>query len=161
LLDTPHPLTTQQQQAARTRAAALGLAIETRDPQRYLSQLRLLFTIGGIVITLSVIAIALVLLRLQTTRDQQILTAVGAPSRARRVIAATTATALAALGTVLGITGAYATLIVAYSDTLGRLRSIPWAALTAIAVGIPALALATTWLTASRQPPSINRPVID
>ena len=161
LLETPHPLTTRQQQAARAQAAALGLHIETRDPQRYLGQLRLMFTIGGIVITLAVIAIALVLLRLQTTRDQQILTAVGAPSRTRRLIAATTATALAALGTVLGITGAYATLILAYSDTLGRLRNIPWAALTAIAVGIPALALATTWLTARRQPPSINRPVID
>ena len=161
LLETPQPLTAQQQQAARTQAATLGLAIETRDPQRYLGRLRLMFTIGGIALTLAVIAIALVLLRLQTTRDQQILTAVGTPSRARRLIAATTATALAALGTVLGITGAYATLIVAYSDTLGRLGNVPWPALTAIAVGIPALALATAWLTASRQPPSINRPVID
>ena len=161
LLETPQPLTEQQQQAARTQAAALGLAIETRDPQRYLGRLRLMFTIGGIALALAVIAIALVLLRLQTTRDQQILTAVGTPSRARRLIAATTATALAALGTALGMTGAYATLIVAYSDTLDRLGNVPWPALTAIAIGIPALALATSWLTASRQPPSINRPVVD
>ena len=120
-----------------------------------------MFTIGGIAVTLAVIAIALVLLRIQTTRDQQILTAVGAPSRARRAIAATTATALATIGTILGITGAYATLILAYSDTLHRLSNIPWTALTTIGVGIPVLALATTWLTTSRQPRSINRPVID
>ena len=157
LLNTPRPLAAQQQ-AARTKAAALGLAIETRDPQRYLGQLRLMFTIGGILITLAVIAIALVLLRLQTARDQQILTAVGAPRRTRRVLAATTATALAALGTVLGISGAYATLILAYSDTLGRLGNIPWPALTAIAAGIPALALATTWLTASGNHPRSTAP---
>jgi putative ABC transport system permease protein len=161
LLQSPTPLTAQQQQAARSRAAEFGLAIETRDPQTYLGRLRLLFTIGGIAITLAVIAIALVLLRIQTTRDQQILTAVGAPRRARRAIAATTATALATLGTILGITGAYATLILAYSDTLNRLGNIPWPALTTIALGIPVLALITTWLTTSRQPPSINRPAID
>jgi hypothetical protein len=120
-----------------------------------------MFTLGGIAVTLAVIAIALVLLRLQTTRDQQILTAVGAPRRARRAIAATTATVLATLGTMLGITGAYATLILAYSDTLHRLTNIPWTALTTIGVGIPVLALITTWLTTRRQPPSINRPVID
>jgi putative ABC transport system permease protein len=161
LIQSLSPLTAQQDHAARTRAANLGLAIETRDPQTYLGRLRLLFTVGGIAVTLAVIAIALVLLRTQTTRDQQILTAVGAPSRARRAIAATTATALATLGTMLGITGAYLTLILAYSDTVNRLTNIPLSALTAIAGGIPALALLTTWLTTSRQPPSINRPVID
>jgi putative ABC transport system permease protein len=161
LLQNPSPVTTEQQRAARTGAAAVGLAIETRDPQSYLGRLRLMFTIGGIAVTLAVIAIALVLLRTQTTRDQQILTAVGAPSRARRAIASTTATALAGLGTMLGIAGAYVTLILAYSDTLNRLANIPLSALVTIGVGIPGLALITTWLTTSRQPPSINRPVID
>jgi putative ABC transport system permease protein len=161
LIQSPTPLTDEQERAARDRAAQLGLAIETRDPQSFLGKLRLMFTLGGIVVTLAVIAIALVLLRIQTTREQQILAAVGAPRRARRAIAATTATVLATLGTMLGITGAYATLILAYSDTLNRLTNIPWTALTTIGAGIPLLALITTWLTTSRQPASINRPVID
>ena len=161
LLQNPTTLGAAQQRAARMRAAQVGLAIETRDPQTYLGRLRWMFTIGGIAVTLAVIAIALVLLRIQTTRDQQILTAVGAPRRARRAIATTTAAALATAGVLLGITGAYLTLILAYSDTLDRLGNIPWPALATITVGIPALALLTTWLTTSRQPPSINRPVID
>ena len=159
LIRSPTPLTAQQD-AAQARAASLGLAIKTRDPQTYLGRLRLMFTVGGIAVTLTVIAIALVLLRTQSTRDQQILTAVGAPSRARRAIASTTATALVGLGTMLGIAGAYVTLILAYSDTLNRLTNIPLSALMTIGVGIPGLALITTWLTTSRQPPSINRPVI-
>jgi putative ABC transport system permease protein len=161
LIRSSTPLTTQQNHAAQARAADLGLAIETRDPQTYLGRLRLMFMVGGIAITLAVIGIALVLLRTQTTRDQQILTAVGVPSRARRAIASTTATALAGLGTMLGIAGAYVTLILAYSDTLNRLTNIPLSALMTIGVGIPGLTLITTWLTTSRQPPSINRPVID
>jgi hypothetical protein len=161
LIQNPTPLSAQQLETARTRAAALGLAIETRDPQTYLGRLRLMFTIGGVVLTLAVIAIALVLLRVQTVRDQQILTAVGAPSRSRRTIAAITAATLATLGTTLGITGAYATLVLAYSNTLGRLANIPWLALATILVGIPVLTLGTSWLTASRQPPAINRPAID
>ena len=56
-------------------------------------------------------------------------------------------------------TGAYATLILAYSDTLSRLSNVPWAALTSI--GIPALALISTYLMTGRNPRSINRPVID
>lgn len=161
LLQTPQPLTPEQLRAARTRAGAVGLAIEVRDPQTYLGLLRLTFTIGGIAITLAVIAIALVLLRIQTASDQRVLTAVGAPSGARRKIAATTASVLAALGSVLGIVGAYITLILAYSDTLHRLSNIPWTALTTIGLGIPVLALVTAWLTGGRQPPSINRPAIE
>ncbi len=161
LLQNPTTVTASQARATRSRAAQLGLVIETRDPQTYLGRLRWMFTIGGITLTLAVVAIALVLLRIQTIRDQQILTAVGAPSRARRALAATTASALATLGTLLGVTGAYVTLILAYSDTLDRLSNIPWPALTSIALGIPVLALTTTWLSTSRQPPAINRPAID
>lgn len=161
LVQNPTPITAAQQRAARARAAQVGLAIETRDPQTYLGRLKWIFAIGGITVTLAVIAIALVLLRIQTTRDQQILTAIGAPSRARRAIATTTAAALAVVGALLGVAGAYLTLIMAYSDTLSRLANIPWTALAALGLGIPALALVTTWFTTSRQPASINRPAID
>jgi hypothetical protein len=161
IIQTPGPLTAQQDQQARRLAATLGLSIDTRDPQAYLGRLRVAFTIGGILVTLAVIAIALVLLRTQTTRDQQILTAVGTASRTRRAIATATATALAALGCLLGLTGAYLTLLLAYSDTLSRLTNIPLSALTSITVGVPLLTLVSTWLTTSRQPPAINRPVLD
>lgn len=161
LLQNPTPLNDAQERAVRARAAQAGLAIEIRDPQTYLGRLKWMFAAGGIVVTLAVIAIALVLLRIQTTRDQQILTAVGAPSRVRRAIATTTAAALAAVGAVLGILGAYVTLIMAYSDTLGRLSNVPWSALATLGLGIPVLALVTTWLTTSRQPASINRPAFD
>ena len=161
LIQTPARLTAPQTAAARRVAAHLGLAVETRDRQTYLGRLQLMFTLGGIIVTLAIIAIALVLLRTQTTRDQQILTAVGAPRRARRALAATTATTLASLGTVIGIIGAYVTLLLAYSDTLNRLTNIPITALAIVSLGIPVLALLTTWLTSGRQPPSINRPVID
>ncbi|MDR1999774.1 MAG: hypothetical protein LBQ06_07565 [Frankiaceae bacterium] len=161
LLQNPAPLSAPQREAARVRAAALGLAIETRDPQTYLGRLRLMFSLGGIVVTLAVIAIALALLRVQTVRDRQILTAVGASRRSRRAMAAVTATTLAALGAALGLAGAYATLILAYSDTLSRLRTIPWSALGAVVLGVPVLALGATWLGAGRQPPSVGRPSID
>lgn len=161
LVQTPTPLTGQQFAQWRRQAATLGVAVEGRDQQTYLGRLRLMFTIGGIIVTLAVIAIALVLLRTQTIRDQQILTAVGTPRRIRRAISAAAGTTLAALGTLLGITGAYLTLILAYSDTLHRLENIPASALTAIALGIPLLTFATSWLTSAREPRAINRPVIE
>jgi len=161
LVESARPLTSGQLDAARTEAAKLGLVTETRDPQAYLGRWRVMFTLGGILVTVAVIAIALVLLRVQTTRDQQILTAVGAPRRARRAIAAAIATQLAALGTVLGIGGAYLTLILAYGDTLDRLRNVPWSALTSIVLGVPALTLATAWLSAGRGPTAIGRPAME
>ena len=69
------------------------------------------------------------------------LTAVGATGRTRRAITAVTAGALALLGALLGIAGAYAGLTAGYPDDLQALRPIP-------VPNLPAIAATTAWLLA-------------
>jgi hypothetical protein len=133
----PDHHSSEQDRLARTRAAALALAIETRDPQTYLGRLRLMFTVGGIVVTLAVIAIARPAAHSDDSRSADSHRRRCTPSGAWRAIASITATALAGLGTLLGIASAYLTLILAHSDTLSRLANIPASALISIGTAIP------------------------
>ncbi|HVW33100.1 MAG TPA: hypothetical protein VHL53_11215 [Acidimicrobiia bacterium] len=89
------------------------------------------------------------------------LTATGASGTFRRNLTAATAGTLAALGTALGIGGTYVVLLGAYSNRLGDLRSIPFASLFTLAVGVPPLAAAAAWLLAGKEPPALARPAFE
>jgi putative ABC transport system permease protein len=74
---------------------------------------------------------------------------------------ATTAGALALLGAVLGVAGAYAVIAATHHDDLGYLSDVPVLHLLLAVIGVPLAAAAAGWLLAGRQPPAIARTVID
>ena len=79
----------------------------------------------------------------------------------RRTLTGATAGALALLGVVLGIVGAYVVLLGAYLGNLSDLRQVPIGHLAVIGIGVPVLATASRWLLAGRQPPARARYAID
>ena len=87
--------------------------------------------------------------------------ATGASSTVRRNLTAATAGALAVLGVVLGIAGAYLVMLGAYIGNLGDLATVPFAHLAATAVGVPVLATAAGWLLAGREPPALARAALE
>ena len=91
----------------------------------------------------------------------QHLTATGATSGIRRTLTAATAGALALLGALLGVAGAYVLLLATYYDDLGYLSDVPFLYLALAVVGVPLAAAAAGWLLAGREPPAIARPVIE
>jgi putative ABC transport system permease protein len=92
----------------------------------------------------------------ESAGDLRILTATGATARIRRTLTAATAGALALLGALLGVVGAYA-----YQDDLGYLSDVPLLYLVILVAGVPLIAAAAGWLVAGREPPALARPVIE
>jgi putative ABC transport system permease protein len=101
------------------------------------------------------------LIRSESARDLRTLTATGAGPRIRRTLTATTAGALALLGALLALGGAYAVLTAIYLDNLGYLGNVPFLNLALGIVGVPLAAAAAGWLLAGREPTAISRPVIE
>ena len=101
------------------------------------------------------------LIRSESTRDLRTLTATGATSGIRRTLTAATAGALALLGALLGIAGAYLALAATYHDDLGYLSRIPVLSLAFLGIGVPLVASAAGWLLAGREPPTVARPVLE
>jgi putative ABC transport system permease protein len=101
------------------------------------------------------------LIRSESSGDLRMLTATGATPGIRRTLTATTAGALALLGALLGIAGAYIALAATYHDDLGYLSDVPVLYLALAVVGVPLCAAAAGWLIAGREPPAIARPVIE
>ena len=101
------------------------------------------------------------LIRSESAGDLRTLTAAGATGRIRRTLTAATAGALALLGALLGVAGAYVVLAATYYDDLGYLARIPVLSLAFIVVGVPLIATAAGWLLAGREPPAIVRPAIE
>jgi putative ABC transport system permease protein len=157
LVEARQPLTDEQITAARDLATELGITSETRDRQRSLAQLRTGATATGLLLALGILAMTVGLIRSETAGDLRTLTATGAASRTRRTLTAATTGALALLGAILGILGAYAALIAWHVDELGTLSRVPVAYLAAIIGGLPLAATAAGWLLAGRQPPSLAR----
>jgi putative ABC transport system permease protein len=135
LIQTPQPLTATQIDKAQQVAIAAGLSIETRPTQAALSQLRTAATAAGVAVALGVLAMTVGLIRSETARDLRTLTATGASSTTRRTLTGATAGALAALGAVIGTTGAYLALIAWYHHNLHWLSYVPITNLTGILVG--------------------------
>ena len=99
------------------------------------------------------------LIRSESAGDLRTLTATGATRGIRRTLTATTAGALALLGALLGVAGAYVVLAATYHDDLGYLSECP------VALPRPRSSSACRWLPvppagsspAASRPPSPGR----
>ena len=120
LVESSRPLTSEQIADARDIAADAGLTIEVRgegsipgDGQWPSQPPR------APLLALAILAMTVGLIRSESAGDLRTLTATGADSRIRRTLTATTAGALALLGALLGVAGAY---VVLAGDVLRRPR---------------------------------------
>ena len=108
LVESSRPLTNQQIADTRDIAADAGLAIEVQGEGRSLATAKDIATAAGALLALAILALTVGLIRSESAGDLRTLTATGADSRIRRTLTATTAGALALLGALLGVAGAYA-----------------------------------------------------
>ena len=77
------------------------------------------------------------------------------------MLTATTAGALALLGALLGVAGAYVVLLATFYNDLGYLSSVPYQFLALAVVGVPLAAALAGWVIAGREPPAIARSAIE
>jgi putative ABC transport system permease protein len=161
LIESSRPLTSEQIATARELAAEAGLEIETQNERTSLAAPIAIATAAGALLALAILAMTVGLIRSESAGDLRTLTATGATGRTRRTLTAATAGALALLGALLGVAGAYLALAATYHDDLGYLGRIPVLPLVLIVVGVPLAAAAAGWLLAGRQPPAIARTVIE
>ena len=161
LIESSSPLTSEQIATARELAAEAGLEIETQHERMSLATPIAIATAAGALLALAILAMTVGLIRSESAGDLRTLTATGATGRIRRTLTAATAGALALLGALLGVAGAYLALAATYHDDLGYLGRIPVLPLVLIVVGVPLAAAAAGWLLAGRQPPAIARPAIE
>jgi putative ABC transport system permease protein len=160
-VQAPHDLTPAQITEARDMAAANGLVTEVRDSQDNLATLRWAAVAGGALLALGVLAMTIGTIRGEAADELRTLTATGATSAIRRHLAAATAGILALAGVLLGTAGAYFILLAAFSDDLTTLVHVPYAPLALALFGTPALAAATAWLLAGREPAQLNRQLLE
>jgi putative ABC transport system permease protein len=161
LVESSRPLTSEQIAAARNLAASAGLTIEVQRESSSLAKPIAIATAAGAVLALAILALTVGLIRSESAGDLRTLTATGATNRIRRTLTAATAGALALLGALLGVAGAYLALAATYLDDLGYLSRIPILSLILIVVGVPLVATAAGWLLAGREPPAMARPAIE
>ena len=161
LVESSNPLTSEQIATARELAAAAGLEIETQRERTSLATPIAIATAAGALLALAILAMTVGLIRSESAGDLRTLTATGASGRTRRTLTAATAGALALLGALLGVAGAYLTLMATYYDDLGYLGRVPAVSLVLIIVGVPLTAAVAGWLLAGREPPALARPAID
>jgi putative ABC transport system permease protein len=161
LVESNRSLTSDQIADARDVAADAGLTIEVRDKGDSLASVMAVATAAGAILALAILALTVGLIRSESTGDLRTLTATGAGSRIRRTLTATTAGALALLGAILGVTGAYIAMLALYHDDLGYLSDVPFLYLGLAVAGVPLAAAAAGWLLAGREPATIARPVIE
>jgi putative ABC transport system permease protein len=161
IVESGRPLTSEQVADARALAAEYGLTIETRRKGTSFATTKAVAITAGALLALAILAMTVGLIRSESAGDLRTLTATGATSGIRRTLTAATAGALALLGALLGVAGAYLALAATYSDDLGYLGRIPVLPLAVIVVGVPLTAAAAGWLLAGRQPSTITRPAIE
>ena len=161
LVESQAPLTSDQIADARALAAEAGLTIEVQHESTSLGTPMAIAIAAGAFLALAILAMTVGLIRSESAGDLRTLTATGATGRIRRTLTASTAGALALLGALLGVAGAYLALAATYHDDLDYLGRVPVVPLVLIVVGVPLTAAAAGWLLAGREPPAIARPVID
>ena len=126
LVESPDALTSAQVSAARAAAADAGLTIDVRADQDGLAALRTGATTAGVVLAIAIVMMAIGLLRGESARDLQTLTATGAAGRTRRALTAATAGTLALLGVVLGMAGVYIALVASFHASSGSSHPSLW-----------------------------------
>jgi len=161
LVQSSRPLTSAQIADARDAAARAGLTIEVRRKNHPPTKVMAIATAAGGILALAILAMTVGLIRGESAGDLRTLTAAGATSRIRRTLTATTAGALALLGALLGVAGAYLAMTATYHDELGYLSDVPLLYLALAVIGVPLAAAAAGWLVAGREPPVIARAVIE
>ena len=161
LVESSEPLTDEQIAAARRLAAEAGLTIEVQRKNTSLARPIAIATAAGALLALAILAMTVGLIRSESAGDLRTLTAAGGTSRTRRTLTGATAGALALLGALLGVAGAYLALAATYLDDLDYLSRIPVLPLALIVVGVPLTAAAAGWLLAGREPSAIARNVIE
>jgi putative ABC transport system permease protein len=161
LVESSRPLTGDQIANARDIAANAGFAIEVRKEKNSPTEVMSIATAAGAVLALAILAMTVGLIRSESASDLRTLTATGASSRIRRTLTATTAGALAFLGALLGVAGAYVMLAAMYHDDPSYLSDVPYLYLGLSVVGVPLVAFAAGWLLAGREPPALTRPVLE
>ena len=158
MIEASRPLTDDELASAREMAAASGLAVEAREDQTRLSQMRFGATAAGALLALGILAMTVGLIRSEAAGDLRTLTATGATSRIRRNLTAITAGVLALLGALVGTVGAYISLSEGH---LSGVSQVPVPHLIVIIVGIPAAAAACGWLLAGREPSFMARGALE
>ena len=161
LVESSRPLTSEQMADARQVAADAGLTIEVEQEETADARIMAIATAAGAVLALAILAMTVGLIRSESGGDLRTLTAAGATRRIRRTLTATTAGALALLGALLGVAGAYAVLAALFHDKIGYLSDVPVLYLALVFTGVPLAAAAAGWLLAGREPPAIARQVIE
>jgi putative ABC transport system permease protein len=161
LVESSRPLTSDQIADARDVAVDAGLAIEVEHEGSSNAKVMAIATAAGAILALAILAMTVGLIRSESAGDLRMLTATGATSGIRRTLTATTAGALALLGALLGVAGAYVMLAAMYHDDLGYLSDVPFVYLALTVVAVPLAAFAAGWLLAGREPPAIARTVIE
>jgi putative ABC transport system permease protein len=161
LVESRRPLTSEQIADARETAADAGLTIETRRGKTSFAKIMGIAIGAGALLALGILAMTVGLIRSESAGDLRTLTATGATARIRRMLTATTAGALALLGAILGVAGAYVVLLATFYDDLGYLSSVPVQYLALAIFGVPLAAACAGWLIAGREPPAIARTVIE
>ena len=133
-----------------------------RDDQDSLAAFKTWTTLAGAILTLAIVAMTVGLVRGEGAADLRTLTATGAAPRTRRALSAATATALALLGSMLGIGGAYIVLVASYRTTLDVLAPPPLPQLATLTISLPLVACRAGWLLAGREPAAFpQRPTLD
>jgi putative ABC transport system permease protein len=161
LVESSRPLKSDQLADARRRAADAGLTVEVKQENNAPAMAMAITIAAGALLALGILAMTVGLIRSESAGDLRILTATGATSRIRRKLTATTAGALALLGALLGVAGAYVLLLALYHDDLAYLSDVPIFYLGLAVIGVPLAATAAGWLLAGREPPAIARTVIE
>ena len=153
LVESSRPLTSAQIADARRAAADAGLTIEVEQEGDAYARVMGIATAAGGILALAILAMTVGLIRSESAGDLRTLTATGATSRIRRTLTATTAGALALLGALLGVAGAYVVLAAIYYDDLGYLSDVPVLWLAVAVVGVPLAAAGAGWLLSGASRP--------
>ena len=160
LVESNRTLTSDEIAEARDLAADAGLTIEVRRESTSLAKPIAIATAAGALLAFAILAMTVGLIRSEAAGDLRTLTATGATSSLRRTLTAATAGALALLGALLGVAGAYLVLVATYLDDLGYLSNVPVIYLLIMVGGVPLTAAAAGWLLAGREPAALARPAI-
>ena len=158
LVQASSALTPAQVNAARQTALGIGTTIETKSGQLSLNEISNGATIGGLLLSLGVLAMTVGLIRGETLRDLRTLTAAGAGARTRRALSSVTAGVIAFLGAALGVVGGgLAVLVWSHADLTTTFGNMPWSDLGLLVIGMPLIGGAAAWLLSGRQPSAVSR----
>ena len=135
------------QRIALGRSSGQHLVVETTASAESTGRLRALAWVGGTAVAISILLIALSLLRAESGADHAVLAAVGAPIRVRPHVTAATATMLAATAMVFAVPVGYLTLVALMANPSHAYPFVvPWATILTAVLAIPVLAAAGGWL---------------